>query len=73
MPNPDAPPCAYCGDPDMAIDEIEPGKFALCCNTCGAIGPYASDAHEAIRRCKDRAIVAADGVPQPPQWALEIL
>lgn len=32
--------CPFCGNPDPAIDEIEVGIWAICCNTCKAIGPH---------------------------------
>jgi|GEM_PF-343701 len=36
-------PCPFCGDTDPAIDEISSDDWALCCNGCGAIGPYYHD------------------------------
>jgi Lar family restriction alleviation protein len=33
-------PCPFCGDQDPAIDEIDNGIWALCCNNCMTIGPH---------------------------------
>lgn len=33
-------PCPFCGDGDPAIDEIELGIWAVCCNDCRTIGPH---------------------------------
>lgn len=67
--------CPFCGDPDPAIDEIDMGIFAIVCNDCMCIGPHQNgkqSAEEAIRKWNERA-TASEGVPQPPQWALEIM
>lgn len=37
---PDIQPCPFCGDGDPAIDEIELGIWAVCCNGCRTIGPH---------------------------------
>lgn len=33
-------PCPFCKDSDPAIDEIDSGIWAVCCNDCHTIGPH---------------------------------
>jgi Lar family restriction alleviation protein len=40
-------PCPYCGDTDPAIDEIDSGIWALCCDGCHTIGPHTDGEHTA--------------------------
>lgn len=32
-------PCPFCGHDDVEVDEISPGRFAITCPECEAIGP----------------------------------
>ncbi len=32
-------PCPFCGHDDVEIDEVSPGRFAVTCPECEAIGP----------------------------------
>lgn len=41
-------PCPFCGWHDVEIDEIEPGRFAVDCPECEAIGPFADTQLDAI-------------------------
>ncbi len=50
--------CPFCGDGDPAIDEIELGIWAVCCNECKTIGPHQDgeqSAEQAIAKWNDRA------------------
>ena len=33
-------PCPFCRNPEPTVDEIEVGIWAICCDTCKAIGPH---------------------------------
>jgi hypothetical protein len=33
-------PCPFCSDADPAIDEIDAGIWAVCCDDCHMIGPH---------------------------------
>lgn len=48
--------CPFCGDADPAIDEIDSGIWAICCNECMTIGPHTDGAHTA-----EQAIAAWNG------------
>lgn len=32
-------PCPFCGYDDIEIDEVDTGRFAVCCPECQCIGP----------------------------------
>jgi hypothetical protein len=36
-------PCPFCSDPDLALDEVEAGVWAVRCSSCGATGPRQED------------------------------
>jgi Lar family restriction alleviation protein len=40
-------PCPFCGDSDPAIDEIDSGIWAVCCDDCKMIGPHTDGEHSA--------------------------
>lgn len=40
-------PCPFCGFTDVQIGEPEPGRIAIDCPECQAIGPYAGSTDEA--------------------------
>lgn len=42
-------PCPFCDFDDVEISEIEPGRYAVDCPDCQAIGPFADDVEGAIR------------------------
>ena len=49
--------CPFCNDSDPAIDEIEVGIWAVCCNDCKTIGPHCDgvqSAEDAIARWNSR-------------------
>lgn len=55
-------PCPFCGDGDPAIDEIDTGVRAVCCNGCQVIGPHTDGTHtaeQAIDAWNKRAAVIA--------------
>lgn len=41
-------PCPFCGEEDVFFEEISPGKTAVCCPECEAIGPTSVDINECI-------------------------
>lgn len=50
-------PCPFCNDSDPAIDEIDSGIWAVCCNDCRTIGPHqdgAQTAEQAIEKWNRR-------------------
>lgn len=51
-------PCPFCCDSDPAIDEIDTGIWAVCCNDCRTIGPHCDGAQspeQAIEKWNARA------------------
>lgn len=46
--------CPFCGHADVEIDEVELGRFAVCCPECECIGPVGSDVMTSIRAWNER-------------------
>lgn len=46
--------CPFCNWHDVEIDEIDMGRFSVCCPECETIGPVANDINAAIRSWNNR-------------------
>jgi len=51
--------CPFCGDADPAIDEVDSGCWAICCNGCGCIGPIEN--YDNAKQSPERAILLWNG------------
>ena len=41
-------PCPFCAEPDVQIDEVDIGCFAVVCPECRCVGPVTGDVDESI-------------------------
>lgn len=50
-------PCPFCDGEDLVVDEISPRVWAVCCNTCKAVGPESEAGIEQAQElwCRDPA------------------
>jgi hypothetical protein len=40
--------CPFCDHDDVEVDEVSPGRYAICCPECGCVGPVCDDVSAAV-------------------------